>query len=127
VIPTATFFALRFWRAAACAALIGGLSVKTQASPPKEVIRCTEAPKSTWVSEQKIREIFGEKDYAIVKFKISRTNCYEFYAVAKDNSVVEAYYDPVSGKQVRYQRVSIAPESSNPPSTTSSAALPTAR
>jgi hypothetical protein len=42
-----------------------------------------------------------------VKFKISRGNCYEFYAIAQDGSVVEAYVDPVSGERVRYNRVSV--------------------
>lgn len=86
-------------------------ALSAQASAPAERIICTKAPKSEWISEAKIKEIFGEKDFSLVKLKVSRGNCYEFYAVHKDNSVVEAYYDPVTGKAMRYNRVTVtAPE-----------------
>lgn len=77
-----------------------------QASPPAEKLICTTVPRSAWMAEAKIREAFGDKDYALVKFKVSRGNCYEFYAVHRDGSVVEAYYHPVSGELLRFNRVS---------------------
>jgi hypothetical protein len=76
------------------------------ASPPSEKLVCTTAPRSAWMPEAKIREAFGDKDYALVKFKVSRGNCYEFYAVHRDGSIVEAYYHPVSGDVMRFNRVS---------------------
>lgn len=85
-----------------------GVSGGAWASSPAEKLICTQAPRSTWMSEAKVREIFGDKHYALVKFKVSRGNCYEFYAVSNDGSIVEAYYHPVSGEQLRLNRVSAA-------------------
>lgn len=75
------------------------------ASAPAEKIICTDAPKSSWLAEAKIREIFGAQNFALAKLKISRGNCYEFYAVDRNGAVVEAYYHPISGELVRYNRV----------------------
>ncbi len=75
------------------------------ASAPKEAIVCTKEPRSAWVGEQKIRKLFNEGQYAKVFFKISKGNCYEFYAIGKDNSTTEAYYDPVTMAAVRFNRV----------------------
>lgn len=80
-----------------------------EASSPAEKLVCTQAPRAEWMPEQKIREIFGDKEYALVKFKISRGNCYEFYAIHRDGSVVEAYHHPVSGAVMRQNRVSSQP------------------
>lgn len=77
----------------------------TYASSPSEKIICTQAPRSEWLSETRIKEIFDVKRFTMTKLKISRGNCYEFYAVHPDGSIVEAYYNPVSGKEVRYNRV----------------------
>ena len=41
------------------------------------------------------------QDYVRVDFKVSRTNCYEFYAIKKNGDIVEAYYHPVTGQLVR--------------------------
>lgn len=78
----------------------------SHASPPSEKLVCTTAPRSAWMPEAKIREAFGEKDYTLVKFKVSRGNCYEFYAVHKDGGIVEAYFHPLSGEKMRFNRVS---------------------
>jgi hypothetical protein len=75
------------------------------ASTPDEQLLCTQAPKSKWISEAKMREIFKAKDYALVKFKISTTHCYEFYAIRKDGGVVEAYYNPENGQLMKYNFV----------------------
>jgi len=79
------------------------------ASAPVEKLVCTQAPRSEWMPEAKIRQIFGDKDYQLAKFKVSSGNCYEFYAVHHDGSIVEAYYNPVSGEVMRYNRVTSAP------------------
>lgn len=84
-----------------------GLSVSggVLASSPAEKLVCTDAPRSVWLPEAKMREIFDDKQYALVKFKISSGACYEFYAIGKDGSIVEAYYHPVSGERLRFNRV----------------------
>jgi len=43
--------------------------------------------------------------YALVKFKISKGNCHEFYDVDHLGHVVEAYMHPVTGAQVRITRI----------------------
>jgi len=85
----------------------GATAGLAQASAPAEKIICTQAPRSAWLPEARIRAIFGEQNYTVVKLKVSRGNCYEFYAVHRDGSVVEAYYQPVTGEVVRYNRVTI--------------------
>jgi hypothetical protein len=75
------------------------------ASAPKETIVCTHAAKSFWLGEKKIRKVFGEENFVQVFFKISKGNCYEFYAIGKDGSAVEAYYEPVTGERIRYNRI----------------------
>lgn len=82
--------------------MAGGLA---QASSPSEKLSCTAEARTRWLPEARIREVFGEKQFALVKFKISGGNCYEFYAVGHDDSIVEAYYHPVSGELVRYNRI----------------------
>lgn len=84
-----------------------------QASSPNEKLVCTQQARDAWLGEAKIREIFGARDYSLVKFKISGGNCYEFYAIHPDGSIVEAYYHPVSGEIVRHNR--IAASGLNPP------------
>ncbi len=76
-------------------------------SSPAEKVVCTQAPRSAWISEARVRAAFGTEDFSLVKFKVSRGNCYEFYAIARDGSVVEAYYDPTTGERVRYNRVAV--------------------
>lgn len=75
------------------------------ASAPKEAMVCTNEPRTAWVGEQKIRAMFNEGQYAKVFFKISKGNCYEFYAIGKDNSTTEAYYEPVTMATVRFNRL----------------------
>lgn len=81
-------------------------SGSASASPPAESVRCTDpATRPQWLSEQAIRQQFGDQDYATAKLKVSRGGCYEFYAVRRDGSIVEAYYHPISGKLVRFNEV----------------------
>jgi hypothetical protein len=73
-----------------------GLVCPVFANEPGEAVKCTNLAKSGWVGEQKIRQVFDENKYIKVFLKVSRGSCYEFYAIGKDNSVTEAYYDPIS-------------------------------
>jgi hypothetical protein len=80
-----------------------------QASSPNERIVCTAQPRQAWLGEKKIKAIFGVNDYMQVNFKVSRTNCYEFYAIRKNGDVVEAYYHPVTGELVKRNVIAVAP------------------
>ena len=85
---------------------------QAHASSPGEKIICSAPDKrANWISEAEIREVFGEQNFTLVKLKISRGNCYEFYAVHKDGSIVEAYYHPITGQMMRYNRVEAGPGS----------------
>ncbi|MBY0463415.1 MAG: PepSY domain-containing protein [Burkholderiales bacterium] len=75
------------------------------ASTPQEKMECTQAPRSQWMSEAQARKLFKAETYALVKFKISKGNCHEFYAVDHQGNVVEAYIHPVTGAQVRITRI----------------------
>jgi hypothetical protein len=75
------------------------------ASTPQEKIECTQAPRTQWMSEAQARKLFKADTYALVKFKISKGNCHEFYAVDHQGGVVEAYMHPVTGAQVRITRI----------------------
>jgi hypothetical protein len=83
--------------------LLGGKALA--ATPVTPVFSCTSAAQNFWLSEAKLREVFGDRQYLLVQFKVSRGNCYEFYAIAKDGSIVEAYYDPASAKLLRFNRL----------------------
>ena len=76
-----------------------------QASTPVEKIICTQAPRNTWMSEQQARAAFKAESYVLVRFKISKGNCHEFYAVDAQGTVVESYLHPITGEVVRSTRV----------------------
>jgi len=79
-------------------------ALPAHASAPAERVTCTAEPRSRWLPEEEVKRRFGVEKYALVKFKVSRTNCYEFYAVGRDGGVVEAYYHPVTGRLVKESR-----------------------
>jgi hypothetical protein len=93
-----------------CAALQPAL-----ASQPTEQVVCTQAPPSTWMTEAQAREAFQADQYLLVKFKVSKGRCHEFYAVTHDGSVVEAYRHPVTGETVRLTRLNATQVSSSQP------------
>ena len=84
--------------------LLSGSAIGLASSPGEKLV-CTQLARQTWLSEAKIREIFGPREYSLVKFKVSSGNCYEFYAIHLDGSIVEAYYHPVTGEILRYNRI----------------------
>ena len=91
-------------RAGLAAVMLALLAGAAQASTPAEKVVCTTAPRSQWMSEPQARERFKASDYLLVKFKISRGNCYEFYAIEHGGGIVEAYLHPVTGEAVRLTR-----------------------
>lgn len=94
-----------------CAAVLA--AAPAQASSVAEKVVCTDAPRAQWMSEAQARERFRAQDYVLVKFKISRGNCHEFYAVDAQGTVVESYLHPVTGETVRSTRVP-APKPARP-------------
>lgn len=72
-----------------------------QASPPS--LHCTQAPRTQWLSEAQIREVFGAQRYVMHTLKVTQEGCYEFYAVDAQGQAVEAYLDAVTG-QVRHRQ-----------------------
>ena len=76
-----------------------------QASTPAEKVVCTQAPRNLWLTEAQARQIFGAERYLLVRFKVSRGQCHEFYAVEHDGTVVEAYQHPVTGVTMRLTRI----------------------
>ena len=93
------------WLASRVLACVLVCSPTALASPGTEQVRCTDEPRSKWLPEEQIRKIFGADQYAIVKFKVTRTNCYEFYAVTQSGQIIEAYYHPITGKLVKENRL----------------------
>lgn len=112
--PRDGFAPRRLWSGLAlvlgCAALQPAL-----ASQPTEQVVCTQAPPNTWMNEAQAREAFQADQYLLVKFKVSKGHCHEFYAVAHDGSVIEAYRHPVTGQTVRLTRLNATQVSSSQP------------
>ena len=76
-------------------------SSAVQASTPGERIVCAVLPGQAWMGEERIKAVFGASEYLRADLKVSKTNCYEFYAIKKNGDIVEAYYHPVTGELVR--------------------------
>lgn len=90
---------------ALCLVLCVALPTVAQASTPIEKVVCTQAPRHTWLNEAQARTAFNASAYVLVRFKVSRGNCHEFYAIDTQGAVVEAYQHPVTGEAVRTTRI----------------------
>lgn len=97
-----------------------------QASSPGERIVCTTLPGQAWMGEERIKAVFGASEYLRADFKVSKTNCYEFYAIKKNGDIVEAYYHPVTGELVKRNVLFHAQEAANAASPASAASLASA-
>jgi hypothetical protein len=82
-----------------------GTGPSTWASTPQEKVLCSNAPRSQWLSEAKARDLFEASRYVLVKYKVSKGNCHEFYAVDAQGTVVETYMHPVTGEIIRSTRI----------------------
>lgn len=102
-------------------AVCGGSAA--QASTPGERVVCTSLPGQAWMGEERIKAVFGASEYLRADFKVSKTNCYEFYAIKKNGDIVEAYYHPVTGELVRHNVILYAPGAASAASSTASAAV----
>lgn len=92
------------WRRAGVFTLTLGVGL-AQASTPAEKVVCTQAPSSTWMTQAQAMKAFGAADYVLVRFKVSKGNCHEFYAVDRQGALIEAYRHPVTGEDVRVTRI----------------------
>ena len=108
---------LSFWVVlAACG------SSAVQASTPGERVVCATLPGQAWMGEERIKAVFGANEYLRADLKVSKTNCYEFYAIKKNGDIVEAYYHPVTGELVRRNVILYAPGAASAASAASSSA-----
>ncbi|MEN9560487.1 MAG: hypothetical protein RLZZ502_1698 [Pseudomonadota bacterium] len=72
------------------------------ASPPNDMKICTKSPASRWMKESLVRAQIDMKEVALIKFKLSSTNCYEYYGVRNNGSIFESYYDPLTGGLIKH-------------------------
>jgi hypothetical protein len=62
--------------------------------------RCTDEPKSKWMTVEAFKKQKLAEGYSIRKFKEPGT-CYEIYGKDKDGNDVEIYFNPVDGSIVK--------------------------
>ncbi|UGB37614.1 PepSY domain-containing protein [Frateuria soli] len=62
--------------------------------------KCTDAPRSSWMSEAAMKQKILDQGYAIDIFKVSG-NCYEIYGKTREGKKVEIYFDPTDGRIVK--------------------------
>ena len=77
-------------------AVVAALAAPSAFAGPK----CTDAPRSKWMSEKTMQDRITKAGYTIDKFKVSGT-CYEIYGKDKDGRKVEIYYDPTNGRVIK--------------------------
>ncbi|WP_407279535.1 PepSY domain-containing protein [Aromatoleum evansii] len=63
--------------------------------------QCTEAPKSSWLSEEAMKQKIAADGYTVDKFKVTSGNCYEIYGKDKEGKRAEVYFNPVDGSVVK--------------------------
>lgn len=61
-------------------------------------LKCTQADKSTWMSEDATKSLLLEQGYKEVrKIKVTEGQCYEVYGIDAQGEKVEVYLDPTNG------------------------------
>lgn len=63
--------------------------------------KCTDADRSSWMSQDAMKAQIQEQGYRIKKFKETSGNCYEIYGYDNQDRRVEIYFNPVSGEAVK--------------------------
>jgi len=63
--------------------------------------QCTEAPKSSCITEDAMKQKIATDGYTIDMFKVTSGNCYEIYGKDKDGKKAEVYFNPVDGNVVK--------------------------
>lgn len=60
--------------------------------------RCSEEPRSAWLSEDAMKAKIADMGYKDIRaFKVTSGNCYEIYGYDKDGKKAEVYFNPVTG------------------------------
>lgn len=68
------------------------------AAPALAGPKCTDEPKSAWLTEEAMKAKIAEMGYKDIRnFKTTSGNCYEIYGHDKDGKKAEVYFNPVSG------------------------------
>ena len=62
---------------------------------------CTEADRSTWMSQDMMKQHIMDQGYRIKKFKETSGHCYEIYGYDSKEHRVEIYFNPVTGEAVK--------------------------
>ncbi|MBL9035081.1 MAG: PepSY domain-containing protein [Rhodospirillaceae bacterium] len=61
-------------------------------------LKCTQAAKSAWMSEDATKDLLLQQGYKEVrKIKVTEGQCYEVYGIDAQGEKVEVYLDPTNG------------------------------
>lgn len=79
----------------AASALFGAAG---NAAADNDELKCTQADKSTWMSEDATKDLLMKQGYQEVrKIKVTEGQCYEVYGINAKGEKVEVYLDPTNG------------------------------
>lgn len=88
---------MRIVQAAAAFGLVAFAAVSPALAGPK----CTDAPKSAWMTEEAMKAKIADMGYKDIRnFKTTSGNCYEIYGHDKNGKKAEVYFNPVDGAVV---------------------------
>lgn len=64
--------------------------------------RCTDRPRSEWLTEEQMTAIFEKQGYKddVKKLHVSKGQCWEIYGHDKAGKKVEIYFHPITGEIV---------------------------
>lgn len=82
----------------AASALFGAAG---SAMADNDSLKCTEAAKSSWMSEDATKDMLLQQGYQEVrKINVTEGQCYEVYGIDAQGEKVELYLDPTNGSIV---------------------------
>lgn len=88
---------LSFCTRVSAVAMLAGAAV-LGASPALAGPRCTDEPKTAWLSEEAMKAKIAGMGYTDIRtFKVTAGNCYEIYGFDRDGRKAEVYFHPVTG------------------------------
>jgi hypothetical protein len=68
------------------------------AAADNDELKCTDAEKSAWMSEDATKDLLLQQGYKEVrKIKVTEGQCYEVYGIDAQGEKVEVYLDPTNG------------------------------
>jgi hypothetical protein len=82
-------------------AAAGVVGFANLAAADNNELKCTNAAKSSWLSEDTTRDLLKQQGYKEVReIEVTDGNCYEVYAFDAQGEKVEVYLDPTNGNLV---------------------------